>query len=86
MSQLGKCLLLLSDDSLGVESIRDDVTTMLFSVNAAANGIDDLQVRLEDALQNLDRPLVRISDQLSDLHGAFEGGYTALIMGFTGRY
>ncbi|KAJ5737061.1 ankyrin repeat-containing domain protein [Penicillium malachiteum] len=59
-------------DSERVESLHDDISTMFVTLTSAANGVDNLKARLDDAFDDLDKPLVRIGDQVTDLHGAFK--------------
>ncbi|KAJ5611907.1 ankyrin repeat-containing domain protein [Penicillium herquei] len=59
-------------DSERVEIMRDDISSMFLTLVSTANGVNNLETRLNNAFDDLDKPLVRIGDQLADLHGALE--------------
>lgn len=56
-----------------MESVHGGVSTMLFTIASVANGVDNIQARLDKAFADLDQPIVRIADEVSDLHIALKG-------------
>ena len=46
---------------------------MLMIASSTASGVHNLQRRLNVALDDLQKPLVRITDEVSDLHNALKG-------------
>ncbi|KAJ5373354.1 hypothetical protein N7517_005360 [Penicillium concentricum] len=59
-------------ESERVKDIHDGISMMLITVTSTAEGVHNIQARLEATLTDLERPLVRITDQVSDLHGALK--------------
>ncbi|TPR04710.1 Alcohol dehydrogenase GroES-like domain family protein [Aspergillus niger] len=59
-------------DSERMESVHGGVSTMLFTIASVANGVDNIQARLDKAFADLDQPIVRIADEVSDLHIALK--------------
>ncbi|RAH55281.1 hypothetical protein BO85DRAFT_82070 [Aspergillus piperis CBS 112811] len=59
-------------DSERIQNIDQSISTMLFTVTSVANGVDNMQTRLDEALADLDQPIVRIADEMSDLHIALK--------------
>ncbi|GKZ81649.1 hypothetical protein AnigIFM56816_006170 [Aspergillus niger] len=59
-------------DSERMKSIHGGVSTMLFTIASVANGVDNIQTRLDKAFADLDQPIVRIADEVSDLHIALK--------------
>ncbi|GLA12779.1 hypothetical protein AnigIFM62618_008735 [Aspergillus niger] len=59
-------------DSERMESVHGGVSTMLFTIASVANGVDNIQARLDKAFTDLDKPIVRIADEVSDLHIALK--------------
>ncbi|GKZ38746.1 hypothetical protein AbraIFM66950_011182 [Aspergillus brasiliensis] len=59
-------------DSERMASVHDGISMMLLTVTSAANGVDNMETRLDQALADLDKPLVRISNDVSDLHNALQ--------------
>lgn len=56
-----------------MEGANDGISTILMTVTSTAGGVDNLQGRLNAALDDLEKPLVRITDEVSDLHNALKG-------------
>ena len=46
---------------------------MLVTATSTAGGVHNLQTRLNAALDDLEKPLVRITDEVSGLHNALKG-------------
>ncbi|KAJ9263916.1 hypothetical protein DTO212C5_7334 [Paecilomyces variotii] len=59
-------------DSENMEDIQGKISTMLLTVSSAADGIGNIQPRLKDALLDLEQPLLRMSDQVSELRDALK--------------
>ncbi|OQE06082.1 hypothetical protein PENVUL_c020G06499 [Penicillium vulpinum] len=59
-------------DSERVGTIQDGISMMLLTVTSTAKDVENIQARLRATLIDLERPLVRIADQVSDLHGALK--------------
>ncbi|GLA39989.1 hypothetical protein AnigIFM63309_007593 [Aspergillus niger] len=59
-------------DSERMENVHGGVSTMLFTIASVANGVDNIQARLDKAFADLDQSLVRIADEVSDLHIALK--------------
>ncbi|KAI3082048.1 hypothetical protein CBS147343_2991 [Aspergillus niger] len=51
-------------DSERMESVHGGVSTMLFTIASVANGVDNIQARLDKAFADLDQPIVRIADEI----------------------
>ena len=56
-----------------MEGIHDNVTKMLITVNATDHDVENLQTRLSAAFDDLQRPMIRIADGVSDLHDVLKG-------------
>ncbi|RDH36215.1 ankyrin repeat-containing domain protein [Aspergillus welwitschiae] len=59
-------------DSERMENVHGGVSTMLFTIASVVNGVDNIQARLDKAFADLDQPIVRIADEVSDLHVALK--------------
>ncbi|KAJ5150759.1 uncharacterized protein N7500_010948 [Penicillium coprophilum] len=59
-------------DSERVEDIHDGISTMLLTTTSTAEDVENIRKRLEATLAGLERPLIRITDQVSDLYGALK--------------
>lgn len=58
---------------IGVKSITDGVSNIDLAMNLTATTVSDTQKRLETALDDLEKPMVRVVNQLSDLCRALKG-------------
>lgn len=61
------------NSSSGIQNIDHSISQILFTVTSVADGVDNMQTRLDEALADLDKPIVRIADEMSDLHIALKG-------------
>ncbi|BCS16312.1 hypothetical protein ALUC_80519A [Aspergillus luchuensis] len=55
-----------------ISNIDHSISQILFTVTSVADGVDNMQTRLDEALADLDKPIVRIADEMSDLHIALK--------------
>lgn len=66
-----------AESVLDMEDIQGKISTMLLTVSSAADGIGNIQPRLKDALLDLEQPLLRMSDQVSELRDALKGTFSS---------
>ncbi|KAJ9306207.1 hypothetical protein DTO217A2_4323 [Paecilomyces variotii] len=57
---------------LDMEDVQGKISTMLLAVSSATDGIDNIQPQLKGALLDLEQPLLRMSDQVSELRDALK--------------
>ncbi|KAJ9401934.1 hypothetical protein DTO282F9_1224 [Paecilomyces variotii] len=68
----GTNLAQFAESVLDMEDIQGKISTMLLAVSSAADSIDNIQPRLNGALLDLEQPLLRVSDQVSELRDALK--------------
>ncbi|KAJ9363475.1 hypothetical protein DTO280E4_2457 [Paecilomyces variotii] len=68
----GTNLAQFAESVLDMDDIQGKVSTMLLAVSTATDGIDNIQPRLKGALLDLEQPLLRMSDQVSELRDALK--------------
>ncbi|GLA47313.1 hypothetical protein AnigIFM63604_001510 [Aspergillus niger] len=67
-------------DSEDLGNIETNVLHTILIATSTADQVNDMKTKLEKALLDLDKPLIRVEDQVSDLHRALKGNERGQIL------